>query len=146
MDAASFTDGSRSLLHAAGDEAAARRHEYVGTEHILLAMLHSAPSGLPPFLTTVGADPDVMAAQLIGIIKPGSASLPSTAQRPYTSRVMKVLKLALAAARDDRSPVGPKHLLAGLLREKKGIAAQVLAQAGVTDEQVTRWLSSTTSR
>ena len=50
MDAYSFTDGSRLLLQAARDEAAAPRHEYVGAEHVLLAMLHSASSGVPPFL------------------------------------------------------------------------------------------------
>ena len=137
MGGSDFTNRTRRTLHAAGDEAAALGHEYVGTEHILLALLHDGHSAAACLLTKLGSDIGGIEAQIKAIVKPGTSTIPAGTGRPYTSRAMRVLELAMRCARDDnRAPVGTQHLLLGLVREGKGIAAQVLTQSGVTDALV----------
>ncbi len=137
MDAYNFTARSRRALMAAGDESAALKHEYVGTEHILLALLHDTECLAYARLNNLGVNLDAMEALIGATLKPGQSELPAGSPRPYTSRTKKVLELAMAAARDDNhSDVRTDHLLHGMLREKIGIGAQVLAAAGVTLEQL----------
>ena len=137
MDGCKFTDRTRRALHAAGDEAAALQHEYIGTEHILLALLRDSDSVALAFLANVHSDIDGIRAKINAVVKPGSAVVPAGTERPYTSRAKKVVELAMLCAREDnRSSIGTQHLLLGLLREKKGIAAQVLVHSGVTEDQV----------
>jgi ATP-dependent Clp protease ATP-binding subunit ClpC len=133
MDSYHFTDRARRALQVAGDEATALQHEYIGTEHILLALLHDRTGAAATILTTLGCDIAGIRAKIEEIAKRGTATAPLGSQRPYTSRAKKVLELAMISARDDnRSPVGTHHLLLGLLLEEKGIAAQVLVHSGVT--------------
>jgi ATP-dependent Clp protease ATP-binding subunit ClpC len=141
MDGYTFTDRSRSALQVAGDEAAALHHDYVGPEHILLAMLRDHDSAAVELLTSLGCDLDAIRATVIATVKPGSGAAPAGALRPYTSRVKKVLELTMIAARDDgTTDVGTQHLLLGLLREEKSIAAQVLISASVTEPALTTML------
>ncbi len=133
MDGYNFTDRNRLALQVAGDEAAALHHEYIGPEHILLAMLRDHESAAVALLSTLGCDIDGIRTKIKEIVKPGTTAAPAGAQRPYTSRVKKVLEFTMRAARDDNSSaVGSQHLLVGLLREEKSIAAQVLVNSGVT--------------
>ena len=143
MDGYNFTNRTRRALQAAGDEAAALRHEYIGAEHLLLAVIQDQQSVAVALLTKLGCDLDGIRAMIEATVKPGIAAPPAGVPRPYTSRAMKVLKLAMIAARDDdRSAVGTQHLLLGLIGEEKGIGAQVLAQAGITLSRATAALGS----
>jgi ATP-dependent Clp protease ATP-binding subunit ClpC len=143
MDGYNFTDRTRLALQVAGDEAAALGHEYIGTEHILLALLRDRDGAAGGLVTKLGGDLDAIRAMIEVTVKKGTSAVPAGAPRPYTSRARKVLELAMVCAREDsRSPVGTQHLLLGLLREEKGVAAQVLLHSGVATNQATAALGS----
>src|SRR5215210_6266193 len=110
MNGYNFTDRVRKVLQMAREEAARLHHEYVGTEDIQQKIEET--------------------------VKKGKAAAAAGPDLPYTSRAKKVLELAMTEARElNHSYVGTEHLLLGLLREEKGIAAQVLTDAGVNLEQ-----------
>ena len=135
-----FTAAARGLLAAAQAEAAGLRHEYIGTEHVLLALSGDAAGGA--LLTRLGVDPGRVRATLLAAVRPGEVALPPAGERPYTSRTQQVLALAAASARAlGREEVGVEHLLAGVAREGRGIGAQVLLDQGLTAERA-RWARS----
>ena len=128
-----FTERVRAILVKARDEALALRHEYVGTEHLLLAVAEDEQGVAAAVLTNLLIDPASLRNFVLGMAKPGSGRNASQSDLPYTSRGKKVLELALTEARElGHSYVGAEHLLLGLLRESKGIAAQALAERGLT--------------
>jgi ATP-dependent Clp protease ATP-binding subunit ClpA len=134
MNGYNFTERVRWALARAREESARLRHEYVGTEHILLGMLRDEESLATHVIESFGVNPNALADSVDGIVKRGQ---PSGARHgpdlPYTSRAKKILELAMTEARDlNHDYVGTEHLLLGMLREEKGIAAQVLVDAGVT--------------
>jgi ATP-dependent Clp protease ATP-binding subunit ClpC len=138
MDGYNFTDRSRRALQVAGDEAAALHHDYIGPEHILLALLRDPDSAAVAVLTALDCELESVRTKIHDIVKPGTTAAPAGALRPFTSRVKKVLEFTMIAARDSGSTsVDTQHLLVGLLREEKGIAAQVLVNAGVSVGSVT---------
>ena len=121
----------------AREESLRLQHEYVGTEHILLAVIREGEGTAAAVLQNLNVDLDQMSGLIDGIVKPGRAAAPTGPDLPYTSRAKKVLELAMAEARDlNHKYVGTEHLLIGLLREEKGIAAQVLVESGVTIDTV----------
>lgn len=137
MPSFDFTAELRSILVSARDAAAERGHEYVGTEHLLLGALRERNGTAAEALLRIGADLDALVAVTDAILKPGNSQRASDEELPYTSRAKKVLELAMMSARDhERSDVDPIFLLHGLIREKVGIAAQVLGDAGVTPERL----------
>lgn len=136
MNGYNFTERVRKVLAMAREEAARLRHEYVGTEHILLGVLHEGEGVAATVLQNLGANLDEIELAIDGIVKRGQSSMSVGPDLPYTSRAKKVLELAMEQARHlDHSYVGTEHLLLGLLAEKKGIAAQVLTDFGVTLEK-----------
>ena len=137
-----FSDEVRHALAKAREEAIRLQHEYVGTEHVLLGLY---------------ARPDWLGVQLLerlGVTERGVRQLVSQTCRkgrspvtmhelPYTSRGKKVLEYAMASARElSDEYVGTEHLVMGLLREEKGIAAQILVSLGATHEGVQLALES----
>lgn len=137
MECFTFTGRARRAIQAAGDEAAALGHEYIGPEHILLALLHDRESAAVGILAGLGSDLDTIRAEIEAVVKKGTSSAPAGASRPFTSRVKSSLELAMACAHEcSNSSVGTQHLLVGLMREGKGIAAQVLVHSGMTIDQV----------
>jgi len=131
-----FTERVRKVLAAARDEAARLHHEYVGTEHILLGILREGEGVAAAVLANLTIDRTALRLSVEQAITAGKASSTGP-DLPYTSRAKKVLELAMNEARDmNHSYVGTEHLLLGLLREDKGIAAQVLRDFGATTEQV----------
>jgi len=131
-----FTDRVRKVLQMAREEAARLHHEYVGTEHILLGLIREGEGVAAAVLTNLGVDLDDVQQKVEETVKKGKAAAATGPELPYTSRAKKVLELAMMEARElSHSYVGTEHLLLGLLREEKGIAAQVLTDAGVTLEQ-----------
>ncbi len=137
MNGYNFTDRVRKVLQMAREEAARLHHEYVGTEHILLGLIREGEGVAAAVLTNLNVDLDEIQQKIEETVKKGKA--PAAAgppDLPYTSRAKKVLELAMSEARElNHSYVGTEHLLLGLLREEKGIAAQVLTDAGVNLEQ-----------
>jgi ATP-dependent Clp protease ATP-binding subunit ClpA len=133
MQGYNFTERVRKVLALSREEAARLHHEYVGTEHVLLGVLREGEGVAATVLENVGIDMGALAARLDESVKHGNSATVTGPDLPYTSRAKKVLELAMAEARDlNHSYVGTEHLLLGLLREEKGIAAQVLVDAGLT--------------
>ena len=142
MDALEFSDRLRAVLSDARDEASRRKHEHVGTEHLLIALLadsdRNGGSGRSPagvVLDVLGVDRQKMSTVLDQTILRGQRPM-AVDQLTYTSRAKAVLELAMAEARVAKATtVDTQHLLLGLLREERGIAAQVLLDFGVTAEK-----------
>jgi ATP-dependent Clp protease ATP-binding subunit ClpC len=127
-----FTDRVRKVLAMAREEAIRLQHDYVGTEHILLGLIREGEGVASAVLQTLSVDLDQIHERVEESVRKGKATI-SLGELPYTSRAKKVLEFAMAEARDfNHSYVGTEHLLLGLLREEKGIAAQVLNSLGVT--------------
>jgi len=129
-----FTDRVRKVLAMARDEAIRLQHDYVGTEHILLGLIREGEGVAAAVLTNLSADLDQVHERIEESVKRGKATI-ALGELPYTSRAKKVLEFAMAEARElNHSYVGTEHLLLGLLREEKGIAAQVLNSLGISLE------------
>ena len=132
MNGYNFTERVRKVLAMAREEAARLHHEYVGTEHILLGLIREGEGVAATVLQNLSVELDEIQQKIEETVKKGKAAGTTGPDLPYTSRAKKVLELAMAEARDlNHSYVGTEHLLLGLLREEKGIAAQVLTDAGV---------------
>src|SRR3712207_5952488 len=128
MNGYNFTQRMRVVLALAREEAAALNHEYVGTEHILLALLRegdrhdsSSDQGVATAtLRNLGVDTAAVAQRIHATVKPGKASRWTGPDLPYTSRAKVVLELAMKEARElNHGYVGTEHLLLGLVREEK---------------------------
>src|SRR5579872_3257517 len=135
MNGYNFTERVRKVLAMAREEAARLHHEYVGTEHILLGLIREGEGVAAAVLQNLSVDLDEIQQKIEETVKKGKAAQTTGPDLPYTSRAKKVLELAMSEARElNHSYVGTEHLLLGLLREEKGIAAQVLTDAGVNLE------------
>jgi ATP-dependent Clp protease ATP-binding subunit ClpC len=133
MNGYNFTEGVRKCLAHAREEAARLHHEYVGGEHMLLGILRRDEGVAISVMRECNVDLDAMRATIEKTVKRGDASAVTGPDLPYTTRAKAALELAMSEARElGQSYVGSEHLLLGLLREGKGIAAQVLQDAGLT--------------
>ncbi len=104
----------------------------MGTEHILLGLIREGEGVAATVLQNLNVELDEIQQKIEETVKKGKAAQTPGPDLPYTSRAKKVLELAMSEARElKHSYVGTEHLLLGLLREEKGIAAQVLTDAGV---------------
>jgi len=134
MGSYNFNDEFRTALAHARQEARLLNHEYVGGEHMLLALLRETDSVAAQVLKSFAIDVNQTREVLLGVLHKGT-SASFAADLPYTSRGKRTLELAMIQSREwKHSHTGPEHLLIGLLREKNGIAGEVLAEAGVTLE------------
>src|SRR2546425_10520556 len=135
MNGYNFTDRVRKVLQISREEAARLHHAYVGTEHILLGLIREGEGVAVAVLTNLNADLEEIRQKVEETAKKEKVAAAGP-DLPYTSRAKKVLELAMSEARElNHGDVGTEHLLLGLLREEKGIAAQVLTDAGVTLER-----------
>lgn len=133
-----FTDRVRKVLAMAREEAIRLQHDYVGTEHILLGLIREGEGVAAAVLQNLSVSLEEIQARIEEQVRKGKATI-ALGELPYTSRAKKVLEYAMAEAREmNHSYVGTEHLLLGLLREEKGIAAEVLNQLGVTLEEARR--------
>jgi ATP-dependent Clp protease ATP-binding subunit ClpC len=129
-----FTDRVRKVLAMAREEAIRLQHDYVGTEHILLGLIREGEGVAAAVLMNLNVDLEQIHERIEDSVRKGKATI-ALGELPYTSRAKKVLEYAMAEARElNHSYVGTEHLLLGLLREEKGIAAQVLNALGVSLE------------
>ena len=130
-----FTDRARRIAVLAQEEARMLNHDHIGTEHILLGLIREGEGVAATVLQNLNVELDEIQQKIEETVKKGKAAQATGPDLPYTSRAKKVLELAMSEARElGHSYVGTEHLLLGLLREEKGIAAQVLTDAGVNLE------------
>jgi len=131
MQGYNFTERTRKVLSLAQDEARRLRHEYIGTEHILLGLVLEGEGVAAAVLLSLDIDLEQVVRIVEKTVNSGKKASPGEAL-PYTSRAKKVLELAVSEARElNHSYVGTEHLLLGLVAEQKGIGAQVLADCGL---------------
>ncbi|HYF47155.1 MAG TPA: Clp protease N-terminal domain-containing protein [Acidimicrobiales bacterium] len=131
-----FTDRARRVVVLAQEEARLLEHSYIGTEHVLLGLLHDGDGVAAAVLNSLGVDRGRARAGVEELVGRGSA-VPS-GHIPFTPRAKKVLELSLREALQlGHNYIGTEHLLLGLLREGEGAGARVLESFGL-DLAVTR--------
>jgi hypothetical protein len=130
-----FTDRARRAVHLAQEEARLLRHDYVGTEHLLLGLLYEGTGVAAKALESLGISREDVRGQVEEIIGHGQGS--RSGPIPFTARAKKVLELSLREALAlGHHHIGTEHLLLGLLCEGEGIAAQVLVRFGAGHARV----------
>lgn len=135
-DAPKATMRLERLLANANAEAARLHHEYISTQHLLLALTTDREGVAVVTLRNLGVDLDDLRSRVQSIVKAGPPDAEPVATRRYTSRTKRVLDLSAAAATAmGHTYLGTQHLLLGLMAEAKNIAAQVLESAGVRPDQ-----------
>ena len=124
-----FTDRARRVVVLAQEEARLLNHDYIGTEHILLGLIHEGEGVAAKALESLGISLEAVRAQVEEIIGQGQSA--PTGHIPFTPRAKKVLELSLREALQlGHNYIGTEHILLGLIREGEGVAAQVLVKLG----------------
>ena len=124
-----FTERARFVVVLAQDEARSLRHNYIGTEHLLLGLLREEEGIAARVLESRKLRLEEVRAEVGRIVGPGDV-LPER-QIPFTPRSKKTLELSLREALSlGHNYIGPEHILLGLAREGGGVAAWIMAQAG----------------
>ena len=130
-----FTDRARRVVVLAQEEARMLNHGYIGTEHILLGLIHEGEGVAAKALESLGISLDGVREQVQEIIGPGQES--PSGHIPFTPRAKKVLELSLREALQlGHNYIGTEHILLGLIREGEGVAAQVLVKLGADPSRV----------
>lgn len=124
-----FTDRARRVVVLAQEEARMLNHNYIGTEHILLGLIHEGEGVAAKALESLNISLDAVRAQVQEIIGEGQQA--PSGHIPFTPRAKKVLELSLREALQlGHNYIGTEHILLGLIREGEGVAAQVLGKLG----------------
>ena len=124
-----FTDRARRVVVLAQEEARMLNHNYIGTEHILLGLIHEGEGVAAKDLESLGISLGAVREQVQEIIGQGQQA--PTGHIPFTPRAKKVLELSLREALQlGHNYIGTEHILLGLIREGEGVAAQVLVKLG----------------
>ena len=122
-----FTDRARRVVVLAQEEARMLNHNYIGTEHILLGLIHEGEGVASKALESLGISLEGVRAQVEEIIGQGQQA--PSGHIPFTPRAKKVLELSLREALQlGHNYIGTEHILLGLIREGEGVAAQVLVK------------------
>lgn len=124
-----FTDRARRVVVLAQEEARMLNHNYIGTEHILLGLIHEGEGVAAKALESLGISLEAVRSQVEEIIGQGQQA--PSGHIPFTPRAKKVLELSLREALQlGHNYIGTEHILLGLIREGEGVAAQVLVKLG----------------
>ena len=124
-----FTDRARRVVVLAQEEARMLNHNYIGTEHILLGLIHEGEGVAAKALESLGISLEGVRSQVEEIIGQGQQA--PSGHIPFTPRAKKVLELSLREALQlGHNYIGTEHILLGLIREGEGVAAQVLVKLG----------------
>jgi ATP-dependent Clp protease ATP-binding subunit ClpC len=124
-----FTDRARRVVVLAQEEARMLNHNYIGTEHILLGLIHEGEGVAAKAMESLGISLDSVREQVQEIIGQGQQA--PSGHIPFTPRAKKVLELSLREALQlGHNYIGTEHILLGLIREGEGVAAQVLVKLG----------------
>ncbi|MDR1799168.1 MAG: ATP-dependent Clp protease ATP-binding subunit [Bifidobacteriaceae bacterium] len=125
-----FTDRARRVIVLAQEEARLLNHNYLGTEHILLGLIHEGEGVAAKALESIGMTLDSVRAQVQEVIGEGQQA-PTGSHIPFTPRAKRVLELTLREALQlGHNYIGTEHILLGLIREGEGVAARVLVKLG----------------
>ena len=131
-----FTDRARRLVVLAQDEARSLNHNWIGTEHLLIALIRENSGVGAKALESLGISLDAARQQVESIIGRGQVPV-GDGPIPFTPRAKKVLDLSLLEARQlGHDYIGTEHILLGLIREGEGVAAKALDALGVTFDVV----------
>jgi len=144
-----FTERARQVVVLAQEEARQLKHNYIGTEHILLGLLREEEGLAARVLESLDITVERVRAQVVRIV--GSGEEVTSGQIPFTPRAKKVLELALREALSlGHNYIGTEHILLGLVRENEGVAARILLDFDADSEkirnEVIRMLSGPGSR
>jgi Clp amino terminal domain, pathogenicity island component len=124
-----FTDRARRVVVLAQDEARRLNHNYIGTEHILLGLIHEGQGVAAKALESMGISLQAVRAQVEEIIGQGQQA--PSGHIPFTPRAKKIMELSLRESLQlGHNYIGTEHILLGLIREGDGVAAQVLVKLG----------------
>ena len=130
-----FTDRARRVVVLAQEEARMLSHGYIGTEHLLLGLIHEGGGASGAALESLSITLDDARAQVVSIVPRGQE--PLSGHIPFTPRAKKILELSLREALDlGHSSIGPEHILLGVVREGQGVANQVLVSLGAEGPSV----------
>jgi hypothetical protein len=130
-----FTDRARRVVVLAQEEARMLSHDYIGTEHLLLALIHEGKGVAAKALESLGISLEAVRHQVEEIIGQGQGA--ERGHIPFTPRAKKVLELSHRESHQlGHNYIGTEHLLLGLIREGEGVAAQVLVQRGADLDRV----------
>ncbi|MDQ1745990.1 MAG: ATP-dependent Clp protease ATP-binding subunit ClpC, partial [Frankiaceae bacterium] len=130
-----FTDRARRVVVLAQEEARMLNHNYIGTEHILLGLIHEGEGVAAKALESLGISLEGVRQQVEEIIGQGQQA--PSGHIPFTPRAKKVLELSLREALQlGHNYIGTEHILLGLIREGEGVAAQVLVKLGADHNRV----------
>src|SRR4249920_1182704 len=130
-----FTERARQVVVLAQDEARTLKHNYIGTEHILLGLLREEEGLAARVLDTLDITVEEVRAQVARIV--GQGDEVTTGQIPFTPRAKKVLELALREALSlGHNYIGTEHILLGLVRENEGVAARILLDFDADSEKI----------
>jgi ATP-dependent Clp protease ATP-binding subunit ClpC len=132
-----FTDRARRVVVLAQEEARMLNHNYIGTEHILLGLIHEGEGVAAKALESLNISLEAVRQQVEEIIGQGQAA--PTGHIPFTPRAKKVLELSLREALQlGHNYIGTEHILLGLIREGEGVGAEVLQKLGADLNRVRR--------
>ena len=131
-----FTERARQVVVLAQDEARTLKHNYIGTEHILLGLLREEEGLAARVLDSLDITVEEVRAQVARIIGQGNEDV-TAGQIPFTPRAKKVLELALREALSlGHNHIGTEHILLGLVRENEGVAARILLDFDADAEKI----------
>src|ERR687889_78324 len=130
-----FTERARQVVVLAQEEARILKHNYIGTEHILLGLLRQGEGLAARVLESLDINVERVRAQVVRIV--GSGEEVTSGQIPFTPRAKKVLELALREALSlGHNYIGTEHILLGLVRENEGVAARILLDFDADSEKI----------
>ncbi len=130
-----FTERARETVVLAQEEARALRHNYIGTEHVLLGLLREEEGLAARALDQLHVTLEEVRGQVAGIV--GQGDEVTAGQIPFTPRAKKVLELSLRESRAlGHHYIGTEHILLGLARENEGVAARILLDLGADAEKI----------
>ena len=130
-----FTERARQVIVLAQEEARVLRHNYIGTEHLLLGLLREADGVAARVLGTLEVSLEEVRGEVQRIV--GEGEHEAQGQIPFTPRAKKVLELALREALSlGHNYIGTEHILLGLVRESEGVAARILTELEVDADRV----------
>ncbi len=129
-----FTDAARDTIVFAQEEARARNHDYIGTEHLLLALVREREGSAAAVLAGLEIDGAAVREQIDAAVGPGKRA--PSGHIPFTCHAKRALELALREALElGDNFIGSQHLLLGLIQEGEGVAGKLLAGLGADLEQ-----------
>jgi Clp amino terminal domain, pathogenicity island component len=130
-----FTERARQVVVLAQEEARTLKHNYIGTEHILLGLLREEEGLAARVLESLDITVERVRAEVVRIV--GSGEKVTSGQIPFTPRAKTVLELALREALSlDHNYIGTEHILLGLVRENEGVAARILLDSDADSEKI----------